>query len=109
MGVIGRILASGLLIWALANHAYGYFTFLRFIVCFVAAYNAFLAHSKHKVEWAWILGGIAVLFNPIVPLHMNRQLWIVIDVLVAAIFIISLFFVKRRSGQAGKGGTNELL
>lgn len=96
MGIIGRIIATGFLVWALADHAYGYFTFLRFIVCFVAAYNTFLAHSQHKIEWTWILGGIAVFFNPIVPIYMNRQLWIIVDIVVAVVFVISLFFVREK-------------
>lgn len=94
MGIIGRIIASGMLVWALADHAYGYFTLLRFVVCLVAAYNSFVAYSLKKEEWTWILGGIAILFNPIMPFHLNRHLWTVVDIAVAAVLVISLFFVK---------------
>jgi RsiW-degrading membrane proteinase PrsW (M82 family) len=83
-----------MLFWALADHSYGYFTLLRFVVCLVTAYCAVLTHSQKDEEWTWIFGAIAVLFNPIMPLHMNRQIWIVIDVLVAAVLIVSMFIIR---------------
>ena len=93
-GIIGRIIASGMLVWALDDHVYGYYTLLRFIVCAVAVYCAFLAYSQSKEDWTWIFGGIAVLFNPIIPIYLNRELWSVIDVIVAGVFVVSFFFVK---------------
>jgi uncharacterized membrane protein len=92
--LIGRIGAVGLLIWALDDHSYGYFTFLRIIVCCVAAYCAVLASEQQKDSWTWILGGIAVLFNPIIPLHMDRETWKLIDTIVAIVLLVSFFFVK---------------
>lgn len=91
---IGRLVAVGMLIWALADHKYGFFTLLRFVVCFVAAYCAFQAYSQKKAEWTWILGGISVLFNPIIPIHLNRDLWSMIGIVVAIVFLASIFFVK---------------
>jgi len=86
-----------MLIWALAYNEYGYYTLLRFVVCFVAAYCAVKAYSQHKEEWTWILGGIAVLFNSIIPIHLNRGLWSVIDIVIAIVLLASLFFVKMKS------------
>jgi hypothetical protein len=54
--LIGRFIAAGMLIWALANHEYRYFTLLRFVVCIVAAYLTIQAYYQHKEEWTWILG-----------------------------------------------------
>ena len=96
LGEIGRIVASGMLIWALADHEYGYFTLLRFVVCVVAAYLASQAYSHHRAEWTWTLGGIAVLFNPIIPIHLDRELWRIIDVIVAIVLIVSFFFIKTK-------------
>lgn len=83
-----------MLIWALADHEYGYFTLLHFVVCIVTAYLAVQAYSQQKEEWIWTLGGIAVLFNPIIPVHLSRGLWRIIDTIVAIVLIASLFFIK---------------
>lgn len=94
--LLGRIVATGMLIWALDDHPYGYFTLLRFVVCIVTAYCAVLSNEKGKVTWTWILGGMAVLFNPIVPIHIDRESWQVIDAVAAVVLLISLVPVRGR-------------
>jgi hypothetical protein len=52
MGIFGRLLAIGMLIWALDDHEYGNFTVLRIVVCIVTVYlsgKAFL--RSRKVSW----------------------------------------------------------
>jgi hypothetical protein len=35
---------------------------------------------KEKLEgWALLLGGIALLFNPVFPIHLDRSIWKVLD------------------------------
>jgi hypothetical protein len=95
LAFIGRLVASGLLFWALADHSYGYFTLLRFVVCMVAAYSAVLANSRKDEQWTWLFGGIAVLFNPIFPIHLNRQIWSVIDSVVGVLMVASIFLTPK--------------
>jgi predicted permease len=71
---------------------------MRFIVCGVAIYCALQASSQRKEEWMWVLGGIAVLFNPLIPFHLSRGLWSIVDIIVGITLIISIFFV--RGGKA---------
>lgn len=103
--LMGRVGAAGLLIWALDNHPYGYFTFMRIIVCCVAGYCAVLASEQRKGSWTWLLGAIAVLFNPVIPIHMTRETWKIIDIAVALVLLASFFFVKgaKRARQEGEG------
>ena len=92
--LIGRLIASGMLFWALAGHPYAYFTLLRFVVCVVAAYCAVVANSKKNGQWTWTFGAIAVLFNPIIPIHMTREIWNLVDLVVGVILLVSLFFIR---------------
>ena len=48
------------------------------------------ANSERNIAWTWIMGGMAVLFNPILPMHMHRSDWWVVDALAA---VTSLVFV----------------
>lgn len=93
--IIGRIIAIILLLWALNKHPYGYYTLLRFVVCGVSVYGAYFATGLKKDGWAWIFGIIAVLFNPIIPIYLDRNTWAFIDVGVVAILLISLFSVRK--------------
>lgn len=91
LGIIGRLVASGMLFWALADHPYAYFTLLRFVVCAVTAYCAVLANSQKNEQWTWVFSVVAVLFNPIIPVHLNRDIWIVIDLAIGIVLLVSLF------------------
>jgi hypothetical protein len=94
MFLILRIVSAILLLWALSYHSYSYYTMLRFVVSGVAAYSAYISVNLKKKNWAWSFGIIAILFNPFVPIHLDKDTWAVIDVLVAIFFIVSLFFVR---------------
>lgn len=87
------ITASGFLFIALFEGLpYGYFTLLRFVVCAVGAYMAYkIYESDNDSLWVWLFGGIAILFNPIIPIHLTREVWWIIDLIVGGVFLLSIF------------------
>ena len=94
--IIARIITVIILIGALGRLPYSYYTLLRFIVCGVTAYGAYYAKEIEKIGWVFILGFIALLFNPLIPIHLDRGTWAIIDVGVAIIIFISLFLLRKR-------------
>jgi hypothetical protein len=42
------------------------------------------------------MGLVALLFNPVVPVHLTREIWFFIDLAVAAIFAVYALTVARR-------------
>ncbi|OIO54797.1 hypothetical protein AUJ46_02310 [Candidatus Peregrinibacteria bacterium CG1_02_54_53] len=89
-----RIIIVGtalMLFLALADFPYAYYQILRWVVCGVAAYSAYNAHEHRSIVWTWIFGVVAILFNPIAPIHFQRETWMTLDVAAAVIFLISLF------------------
>ena len=94
--------ASALLVLALADLPYGYYTFLRIVVCATAVFGAFKATSINAEGWTLILGGIAVLFNPIIPIHLGRNVWALVDLLAAGLLTVSAFLLSRRN-EASQG------
>jgi hypothetical protein len=45
-------------------------------------------------------------FNPIMPIYLRRETWEVIDLAVAIILLISLFFIKgKKPVKQGTGGS----
>lgn len=94
---IARLLAMVLLLWALDHHAYGYYQVLRWVVCGAGAYSAFVAVDSEKIPWAWALGITAVVFNPIIPIRLDRATWAIIDIAAAILFGISTFFAREKT------------
>lgn len=89
--------ASIMLFLALAPWPYGYYQLLRFVVCGAASYIAFVAYNRQKMWAAWLFGFIAVLFNPLIPIHLSRELWQPIDVICAILFIFVIAMLKKMS------------
>lgn len=91
---IARIISAILLFVALGKHSYSYYVYLRFIICGVSIYGIYFSRKLQNINWAWTFGIVAILFNPIVPIHLNRDLWAIIDVAVAVIFLFSINRLK---------------
>ena len=68
---------------------YGFYTLLRFVVCGGAGLLAFRANSLSMQSWAWIMGAIAIIFNPVVPFGFVREIWSVMDACTAGLIAIA--------------------
>jgi hypothetical protein len=73
---------------------YGYYIFLRWVVTGVTLFVLWAAYELEKKTWLWIMGVIAILFNPIAPIYLDKRTWVVIDFIAAIIFIVSIFKIK---------------
>ena len=68
------LLPSVLLFLALFPLPYGFYVLLRFVVCGAAA---LLTYHEYRMcgrvsGWALALATVALMFNPIVPVHLTR-------------------------------------
>jgi hypothetical protein len=94
-----RLVNVGLLVWALARHPIGYYTVLRVVTTCVCLYSIYICVNDKRVGWGIIFAAVAVIFQPILPLQMTRETWRYLDVITAAILVISLpFFGRSYSG-----------
>jgi len=86
-----KLAAIALLLGALREWPYDYYTLLRFVVCGVAARDAYFAYQSAETastpelqvrqqRRAWGFGLMAALFNPFIPVHLDRDTWVVLDV-----------------------------
>lgn len=92
---IALLIATAFLFLALIDGwPYGVFTLLRFVVFAISAYIAWMSYEAKKEKWVWIFGFLAVLFNPFIVIHLNRETWSVIDLIVGIFMIISVFVLK---------------
>lgn len=92
---IALLISSAFLFLALFDGwQYGFFTILRFVVFFSTAYVAYLAYQEQKEGWVWLIGAVAILFNPFIPVYLTREVWVVIDFILAIFLSLSIFVLK---------------
>jgi hypothetical protein len=92
------IVPAILLVIATARLPYGYYTLARIVTCGIAAWIAIVGFQVVPVIKAWsiALALIALLFNPILPIHLNRSMWLYLDIGAAGMFVAHLIFVRQR-------------
>ncbi len=83
-----QIAASVVVLIGIFPCDYSYYGFLRTAVFFVCLYDGFLLVEKNPTL-AYTLWGAAALFNPLLPVHLDKGLWKVLDVGVIALMITS--------------------
>lgn len=91
--------SSVLLLLALGNWPYGFYTFLRIAVCLTAAFGTVQALSMEKSGWGVALITIAILFNPIIPVYLAQATWAPIDVASAGILAVSGHFINANDSK----------
>jgi hypothetical protein len=74
-----------------------YRTILQFVVCAGATFVVLQAARSGKYLWAAAFSGIAVLFNPIVPVELSRGMFLWLDLTCLAMFLVSLASLKTRT------------
>jgi hypothetical protein len=93
VNVVLIIAAIGLFV-ALLDMQRDYYQLLRWAVCIVGLFSAFLAYRQKKIAWMCALAITAVLFNPIVPLHVHRETWQMLYGAGGAVCLIAAFMVE---------------
>lgn len=76
---------------------YGFYTILRVVASGSAVYLAAGSNKLDKKPWVWLMGATAIVFNPIVPVRLDRSMWIYLDLAAALLFAASLLFVRSSS------------
>jgi len=87
-----QAIASAMLLWALyPENPYGYYVLLRLVCCPIFAYLAIEAYAKEKAGWTWTLAITALIYNPIIRIHLSREIWSIINVTSIGIAVSSVF------------------
>lgn len=69
-----------------------YYTGLRVLV-FIGALLIIIKHYKAKNYWLLFFIGIAILFNPIIPIYLyQKALWIPLDIIAGLLFLLDFLW-----------------
>jgi len=75
------IISSVMLLVAVLPLPYGFYTLLRIVVTASAAFAAYYFFEEgDDSQSGIILALIALLFNPLIPIHLDKAIWMPIDI-----------------------------
>ena len=89
---------AGLLIISnLVAFQVGFDTFVKMVICFSSVTIIFYAFKSAKGinETIIIFSLILILFNPVFPIHLEKELWLPINFLTSGIYIYGYFNVLK--------------
>ena len=96
---------AAVLLLCLAPMPYGYYTLVRFLATVVFGIYAYRCYMAKKEAMTWVFVTLALLFQPFAKVALGREIWNIVDVIVA-IGLIALFFWERNEEKkVGKANT----
>jgi hypothetical protein len=93
------LICAAFLLIALFYLPIGYYTFLRIIVTIGAIVIIVKELENGFNFWVISFGIIAILFNPLIPIYLNKEAWILLDVIAAVLFIIKSLTIKQNNDE----------
>jgi len=90
-----------LIIAPLISFPYGFYIFLRIIVTATATYIIFDTYKNFKGinETVIIFSIVAILYNPIIPVYLTREIWLPINFVTAGIYFFNFYKINKKMGQ----------
>lgn len=84
------------LLAAILNNAwpYDFFVVLRWIVCGSGLYILWLIKNSKQQKRKVFLIIFSLLFNPFIPIHLTREIWVWIDILTIGFFTSIIIGIK---------------
>lgn len=92
--LIPALVVAVMLLIATMPLAYEYYLLLRWATCGVSIFIAIKAYNWGRTWATWLFGIVAVLFNPLIPIHLTKEIWQPIDLICALLFGLSMLLLK---------------
>ena len=95
-----KLLAIVMLLGALYTFPFVYYQLMNWVVVGASLVTVQQAYQRNITPLGWLFALVAVVFNPLAPLYLRADVWNIVDIVAAVLFIISFFFI------VGKKTTN---
>jgi hypothetical protein len=96
---LGLVAAAALCLLALGSWPYGFYLFLRWVVCAACVAGAVSLSDRRAPFTLLVLIGMALLYNPLVRVHATREFWQVANVGAAVAMGWAAFRLGRVPGR----------
>ncbi len=91
-----KIALAVLLLICLFNLPYGYYQLFKYIALVGFAILAYYEYERKNIPLVIVFVGLVLLFLPIAKVALGRQAWMVVDLVVAAGLILTVFVRKQK-------------
>ena len=85
------LLVAVLALVAIADMPYDFYQLLRWLIFGVSIALGVEKFRENKTGWVWSLGIIALIFNPFVQFHFEKEIWRIFNI-CASVTFLSIFF-----------------
>ena len=92
-----KVILAILFFVCLLKMPYGYFQITRLIALVGFAVLAYKANERQDKTEMIIYIGLAILFQPLIKIPLGRHIWNIVDVIVGAFLIITLFWKRKNT------------
>lgn len=89
MPIVPIYIISALLFIGAAPLPYGYYMLLRITACGFFIWSAVITYEKKSKYLPWAFGFLALVFNPVIKIHLPKEVWAAIDI-SSAIFVLAM-------------------
>ena len=86
-----KIILATLFFLCLGDMPYGFYQLVRFAALIGFGILAYQANQQHREREMIIYGGLALLFQPFFKIALGREIWNIVDVVVAIGLLVSIF------------------
>lgn len=87
--ILARLIAAGFAFYAIGKHSLDYYAATRWVVFLTCCWGVWMWRTSFFGDYGLFFAVIAVVFNPIFHLHMNRELWIISDIAAGILLVFS--------------------
>ena len=97
---IDLVWISGCLALAAAplDWPYGYYQLLRVMISVIAVFLAIRSWRPGSRAWTWGLAAMALIYNPLAPLSLGRELWTIVNGVSVAVLVMHWWATERQRG-----------
>ncbi|MBZ0072929.1 MAG: hypothetical protein K8I04_14530 [Gammaproteobacteria bacterium] len=78
---------------------YGYYMLLRFVATGVFAWAALISYERKNQSLPWVFGVLALLFNPILIIHLPKEFWAFIDIGAGVLLLLTKRHVQQSENE----------
>lgn len=97
--------AGNIVFLALASFSdwpYSIYMLLRVTTSILFATLAYFVFKMGKQPWGVLFAALLILYNPLLRVHLDRQIWGIINIATAVVLLISFWVVKKPIKDDGK-------
>lgn len=95
--IVIKVILSILLVVCVFDMPYGFYQLVRFIALVGFGILALNANQENKKTELIIYVSLALLFQPFMKISLGRDLWNIIDVIIAVALVSSLFVKNKQT------------